>query len=1813
MQKVISKASTALLMMLGLGQLAAAADPILSHYDGLQGQAPQKPQVSLIDSPAGKAVQSTAVSDGKYQGLTYTLPQIIDLETVESIEFDFYQTAYHKPGKGMLLLQYQGRKDCKINIDFKYKQWSHVKVDLTDENRGKLKGMHFGVYAAMDKSGEVVAVANLKFNPRQLKAEPGVIVDETYMNTAFWRSNTGGNAPQPPEIALIDSTRGKAVRVKAVSQGRYQGMNLKLPQLVDTSTVGTIEFDFYQTAYHRDGTAQMMLNFQHGNGMNFPFPFKGRGWSHVSLPIDLRTVKMLSPGSPVHGMAKEAVFTVYAALDTPGEEFAVANLRFVPKQQGNAKIAVSSYRYLSAPPSTGESANTILTDGIIGKKSQIHYNWYTDDPYIEFDLGALYLLDSIKLTGVAAPAQNIAGIDIESSNDGKKFRMVAHLDNTDPAIEEKTFVITGKDLKLLGRYFRIKGGRSRTDFPIDISEVEFSGKLPSDEELRAAAAANYNLGPEMPEVNEQNYYIFNGSQGSFAICKKTGILRKLTVDGVLIADRFLTRYDLSNGKKSVLVNDYTAQLIDCKVTADGTLIKYTLPELPGITFSRFNGWQDGTFISKLSFESTRNDRQILQTSGEFIIPQAVRTGGRYETWGAGHSFTCKLADDLTMEMPADTGPVVCFESPNKNLALLSFRYRYAGRYVQIGSGTVTVVGYGDKRTRFTENGWVLGDGLFEVNAQKRSGSIESRLIVAPGTLIEAFDRYLALPETKAFRSAIKRPDWLKNYRITAGGGAWHNMFGDNAIRGAAYFDKMLREGYIANTQLNGVATWGDWDKNLREGKTMNQFGGEMTLEEHRKFIAEMRAGSPKLKVTEYTWLWSASANSEVFAKHPEWFIVKNAAGATVSFFPGALNHYRLYGRPGSPSFEEAYKVITNHVVANNYDFWYLDGGGSPSAIDWARLIIEEPDTYDTLYTKVRNTIQASGDRGIYFNHPENPLGDIGLLEASSEAFFSDANWRDGAAWMYKFKLWQRPDPLFTPVFIYWRFPSEHSLRAYVVGTGLCTTIGSERNPLVYTKYVSAHQQTRWARLVNANMQPNWRFDSSMLWELMPLTLGDSGYLMVRSRHNQPERGDFSCDMAPLGVNKRDLPVYYYNYTYTPCPGAIPESEVEAAYRATGFQGDFLLKGDFAGQKAWSERLSQQLTIPAKGMMLLYVTQSPALVWSVDDMRCQFPMSSTLGVKVAGKAASDSITLTASSERRTAELIANLPAGSIASGVEVNGTSVKAIPMTMMNGNFVRFSIPKGQSQIKITLAKAPATVPGNYVLSAAVGAGSVDFTLKTPAIAQALEGNVIVRNSLGNVVWNSAIKLQGNQSKFALTIPAVLTGDTFTATAYGPDGQALADAKFKLNTIQPQLKPLRYSMAPLTGDEVKLASPVKSAAGTIITSCARQYSVGDGNVSFDPARGAVTLQMAKRTNEIWSVMAGAMRNTQLKRYVKVRLEGNHKDFAGSVVGSGVRNVTPCYGDSPSCAVITFDFENDKGFAVRSFASVGIVFANRSTPIPDNYGTKRVPEHISAISGFCLGNSGYSEEHWLDLQALGAPADWNGNAYVGLCLQNSTPNRMLKLTLLETSDTLPDNAQASRVAAMKGTVKTEAKELKVPLTKSKIKIDADLTSAEWQDALTLTDFTLLNAPATPAPPSKLMLKHDRKMLYIAVEFVEPGEVNADPNAGRAWQTDGLEFYLARGKERKIFDQYIFSAGGLVHAARNVPGQPARMHQAPEWKVTVKGHVIRIEAAVPLKPDSSDMDITGFNAGRNRTGAQQGNYSLAPGNGFRNFNAFTLIFE
>ncbi|MBE6379693.1 MAG: hypothetical protein E7047_02050 [Lentisphaerae bacterium] len=1800
---MFKKLSLLAALLAGVFTLTGADYSALKYWQGMAGQASQAPEMVNEKSANGSnAAVAKAVVKGNYQGLVLTLEEAVPAEKIDSITFDLGQNIRPKrDGFAAIVLRCSGR-DLVGQFKFSKDNWGSVTVRLDKENFpelaqkpldgvGNVKAVAFSMFAGFNSPGQYMGVANFKINLKPEKApDPEVAAELDAVDLTRFRSMTG-QAPNPPELSKkIIPGVGVAVVATAVSKGAYQGLEINFPEPVDLTDVGAITFDFGHNVWRgRAGGGAILMRYDQRNGLMGVFNFGKTEWSKVRVPLDLRTLKALSKQSnPTLGKVSKLQLTMYAAFDEPGEYIGVANLTFEPKQTGSGLIKVDNYKYAAAPTS-GDKSGKVLIDGKIDEADQPMFRQYSDNPDIIFDLGALYLVDKIELSAVAVPGQNISDYSISTSKDGRSWKLSGHVRNFDNSAAKKSYTVAGKDLTVIGRYIRIKCERSRTDFPLHLAEVSFFGKIPTDEELAEAAKQNYELGPQLPEVNDRNYLTVSQGNASFKICRTNGVVVDYQVNGQRIAERIFDSYELNDGKKKITADSYTSKVKSITAENGSVTVKLINPALPDVIITEKWYWDEGTLARRIQYDYSGSKKYIAYSAIEVVLPQQFRNGGVYETWGAGHEMQHKFAGEVVFDFAADTGPVVVFESPANDTTVLTYRYKYNDEYIHIGSGTVTVAGFGDKRSIFTANGLRMGDGIWQLDKPGTGGSVTSHVLVAKGDLTSAFDKYLNLSEVSKYRSSIKRPAWLKDWRLQCGQG-WDGYFAKNGQRYAEHMSDLIREGWIIYGGCDSDWAWGDFPT---EGYVRNLFGGRLTPKELQDRDNAIRQRG-NIKVFQYTWLWSASKTSKIYAKHPDWFISHDQDGRELSFFPGCgINYYRLVGIPESA--DEIVSSITRFVNFYNQDLWYLDGGGSPATVDWKNMRLDAPNAWDKVLYRVRTAIQQDNpERAFFCNHPENPVADFGYLESFGGLITT--NWRDGATWMYKFKLWQRDDPMRSPLYIYWLGGDvDTSFRQYVVGTGLGLTFGGSNDKRQDAALISVYPQSRWARLVDADIKPNWRYEPEEMFEIMPLTFGRSGWLFIKNHEPKTASRQVSFDAAKLGLTDSSKPVYHWCFTlrnHKDHKGLLGEKEREANYRASRWASDFLLDVEYLGATDYSRRIERKFDVNSKQLKLWYTTQSPALVYSVDEMRNQLWLDNTMGVQVSGSLNGSQMTLQVKSERKSAEIAALIPVGQYVKSVKVNGKNTNWNPAVDGNTRLALISVGQGNSDVEI--AFAPAAGRNRAVCKLDVSAAKPGQTMRL-ALTPAIDSATLVITNRGDMVWAK----QGSAAEIKL--PNGITGGEYTATAYDAAGNMLAQQNFKLAAGRPQIGKWTFAEH----------FPQVDKSGDKWSSTATK---GCGNVYADPVKRTAGIEVAPMPTSAWAQMAAGF-ECELQRYVKIRVSGNLWYYNIYGLHDGIRGLHIKWDNPGAYLGMVFDFADASGnYTKRVQAGLGHAQERYVSTVP-NWGAKRSPDAIASVSNYAVGKE-KEEIFWLDLHELGAPDDWNGKVYCSLLWNLVSPDRNVHIEILDSRNSLPSGAVANKVFFVRGGKKAELKKFKLPRTTGKITIDGIGNDAAWKNALEFKEFFRLGAPGLMAPPTSVKLIADSKNLYLLAELNESADSDftIDKN-GKPWYNDGIEIYIRTRNSKSEYVQYILALAGQSHqerVSRIEVGAPRTPIEVIPFKISVNGKKAFIEAEIPLKVFGEGASGSRFNIGRNRM--QGGNlqaFSIAGGKAYLNFDALELI--
>ena len=1797
----IMKKSLLLLLLAAVSGLSAADYSSIEFWKGAKGQAPRAPELKVVETASGKAVTANAVSKGRYQGMELDLAEGVDIEKIDTITFDFGQNVRKNlPGNGAIVLHCDSKQSLVGQFDYGKTEWSKVTVKLNVANfpplkkrsllnMGKVVRISFSMFSLMDEPGEFIGVANFKITEiKGVKQAPAA----GYANLQYWKASAG-QAPNAPDLknAVIPNV-GTAVVATVVAKGRYQGMEIILPEPVDLANVGAITFDFGQNAVpNRKGSGSIIIRYDNRNGLMGVFEFDKTQWSKVRVPIDLRTLKSLAKQSqPTTGKVSKISFSLFSVLDAPGEFIGVANLTFEPKQTASGLIKVNSYRHV-AKPTWGDTTGKVLTDGKVEEADQARFRQYADNPDMIFDLGAMYLINKLDVAAVAIPGQNISDYSIYTSKNGKDFQLKGHVKNTDTSTEKKNYTISGKNLNIIGRYIRIKCERSRTDFPLHIAEVSFFGKIPTDAELAAAAQQSYELGPALPAVNNKNFLTVKSGNASVKICRTNGIAVEYTINGKRIAERIFSNYEFNDGSKKIFADSYNNKVKSLSVANNSVTLQMTNPALKDTLIFEKWSWVGSDLARTVKFEYSGSKKYIAYSALNVVLPKDFRAPGVYETWGAGHELQHKFAGEVVFDFPADTGAVAIFENPQTATTLFAYRYLYNDRYLHIGSGTVTVAGFGEKRTIFTANGFRMGDGIWLFDKPGAKGSVTSHLTVTQGDLTAAFDKYLALDEVKRYRSSIKRPDWLKSWRLACGQG-WDGFFAKNGQRYVEHMASLIREGYVVYGAGDSDFAWGDFPT---DSPVRNLFGGRLSPAELQERDNAIRRSVPNAKISQYTWLWSCSEKSNIYEKHPEWFISKDKKGNQLSFFPGCgVNFYRLVGI--KESADEIVSSITRFLDFYNQDIWYLDGGGSPATVDWLNMRLDPPNAWDDVLYRVRTAMQKTNPQRAFFcNHPENPVADFGYLESFGGVLTT--NWRDGASWMYKFKLWQRADKLVNPLYIYWLGGSvDKAFRQYAAGTGLGLTFGGSADKRLDAALISLWHQSRWAKLVNANIKPNWRYEPTETFELMPLTFGKSGWLFIKNHENKTAAKNVSLDIDKLGLTDKSRPVYNWCFTlidHKDHKGLLGEKERESNYRQSRWASDFLLKNEYLGKTAYDQRQSRKFQLKSGELKLWYLTQTPAMVYSVDELRNQIWLDNTLGVCVNGDFdKSGDLALQVESGRKSAEIAALIPENKYVKSVKVNGKAVKFNVAVDANTRLVLIPVAKGKSNIAVTYAAAAGSPRAVYRLN--VTAAKPGNTMKlelAPALASAV---LVIRNS-GDMVWSK------QTAAAEIKLPAGITGGKYTALAYDAAGNIIARNEFVLSGGKPQIPRWYFAehFPQVNNSGNKWASSVTKGSGTAFA---------------DPAKRIAGVAAAAMPSTAWARLDAGF-ECKLQRYVKIRLTGNLWYYNIYGLRSGTRGLHVKWDNPATYLGMVFDFAGADGkYTKRVFAGTGRA-QDRYVQTTPQWGANRVPDVITSVSSYAIGTA-KEETFWLDLYDLGAPADWTGKTWFGVCWSLVTPDRNFQAQILETGDQLPAGAKLNKIFNVRGGKSTELKKITLPVISGKVKIDAEPNDPAWKKAVELNEFYQLNAAGMQAPPTRIKLMRDQTFLYILAELEEPRESGfyIDMN-GKPWFTDGIELYIRNRDSETAFTQYIWSLTGKSHqewVSKRGAGMPRKPIASADFKVSVKGKKAYIEAAIPLKMYGKGKNSSRFNIGRNRmAGGNLSAYSLAGGREYLNFDVYELI--
>ncbi|MBO7742063.1 MAG: discoidin domain-containing protein, partial [Victivallales bacterium] len=864
-----------------------------------------------------------------------------------------------------------------------------------------------------------------------------------------WEGGTGG-ALAAPKLTIGQETYNDhpVITCESIVDGEYQGILGTIAGKPDLSKYTGVRF-FARCNFIDKGACVFRLNCRGTDGIVYwiytEFTLTNQ-WTEVTIPFNPPFWKA-AEGEAKFGIAESLSIYPYAAMNHKGCKLEVAGLQLIEPGSAAAPLTVQAYRYLNAPD-TGDPQRKALTDGSMA--TQAYWRQYSDDAEIIFDLGSIYAVTDISVTANSIPAHNFSEMRITASVDGKDYYPVTILRNTrtDTKPVEHSIAFQGKSI---GRFFRFRAVKPRPDFQIYIGEVKFSGYIPTVEEEKADAVNRYVIGPEMPARDSKAYVKAVLGDYTLWVNRENGVLNGVQFRDKLWIERLANRYVSQSRAEDKHFSAYDDKISDLKVTGRSVSFTAVNPGLPGITLSKcYELDATGALLETVRVNKTRAlPREFLQISTDVILNQAFRENGVYESAGAGHTLSREFARDIRMETEACNFPVLSFENDTEDVTVFHSRIRANGKFIYNDAVVEEA-----RLLMFLANGWrmpLLSCVPADADKMELSGTL--RLSITDGGLLNAYDSYLSNPEVKEYLAPIRRPAWLRD-QMMHGAPGWDGLCKGVSERYYENQNKLFDRGYYISAMREDLDF--EWGAFRTEGIVEDWFGGQKTAQELEDLLAELRRIHPRLKVGLYTWLWTSFTYQDIVKKHPEWFVSENRSGTVACWFPGVNTNWLRLWTP--ESVDEAATSVMAMIKRYKSDNWYLDGGGAGSfSKDFKRMIIDDPHGATTLYQRIRKELQEYNPESfIHFNSPMNPLGDMGYLESFSGVMTRE--WRRGAAWMWKFKLFQYKDPLHTPLYIYWLPNVDGAFHNYMVGTALMPTALSRNVDQREITYISARYE-----------------------------------------------------------------------------------------------------------------------------------------------------------------------------------------------------------------------------------------------------------------------------------------------------------------------------------------------------------------------------------------------------------------------------------------------------------------------------------------------------------------------------------------------------------------------------------------------------------------------------------------------------------------------------------------------------------------------------------------------------------------------------------
>ena len=1609
-----------------------------------------------------------------------------------------------------------------------------------------------------------------------------------------------GEARTVPKITREKTSDGITVyRATPVVNGAYQGMCCKLDKVFDPKEYSGIEFVARQQVM--GGKCSMVFRLDQipiegsPGRQSYAVVSVGNGWEKIMIPFNAQSWNA-PEGADKLAPAEGLTFYPFDALRSPNKFIEIGDVKLLPKNDKSVRqLTIAKYSYVNKP-TTGDERCNQLNDGDI--KTGAYYRQYSNDAEIVFDLGAVYAVSKIDVDAFCPPGHNFTELRVMASSDKKNFSSWGTVKNTMDGGDEVEMRISGEGYAI-GRYFKVRAVKIRPDFFTWIGEIRFHGYVPDAKEISDFQSKSYDLGPEIEAVSPDKYAQLDAANIKFNVNLKNSVVNGVAFNGKKIVERISNVYMIQTHSKDTEISGYDDKVVKVLERKNNSIsLLCRNDKMPSIEIIKNFRITDGGDLTT-EYRVKNGDLKepiFLRIATKVVLEQTFRKDGFYETAGAGHYAVREAAKDVMISTAACNVPYLVFENFNDDTTIFHHRYSFDDKFLYIDAVTEE-----EKLLFFEPNGYQIPDATFALSkASERS--VMGRIGFSKGNILNAYDKYYDLEETKKYRGVVHRPAWLRDILMTGGPG-WQGP-----IKGKyADFMNNVNTMFLPRGRFieagSGELGW-EWGEYPTEGIIRDGFGTQYTPDEVKQELQLRRDIRPGSKIGIYTWLWSNPPYQKIVKEHPEWFIFKTRGGSLASWFPGInTNLMRKWDDPASR--QQAIDMEMAMIRRYNCESLYLDGGNAGSfAKDWTTMTIDSPHSKNYMYAKMREEVQKFNPEGyLMFNAPMNPFSDVGILENFAGAMTSE--WHKGAMWMHKFKLFSYRDPLKCCFYVYWLSNVDGAYQNYMMGTGLMPAWCSRGLSFGDVPYTTARYEVRGVQIVNSKVTPNYRADNDCNVETMLQTQGQDALIFVNFHGKEPLTQKVTAEAAPFGF-KADQTVYsFFNrfHDARKVRGIFGEPNIQKGYRQSKWIPDRAMKSEYLGSAKAGKLLKATFDlVPSQGAMWV-TTPVPAVIWSADDLPAHSRMSQWPDMTIKG----DYDKLTVDTEYASCEIAVIVPAGKKVASVKVDGAD--AAFNYVRDGRALFAVVPlKGAGKHEISVKTTALETPSVSLIAPKKLDASVEKGVLKVALADSDDAEKTLSIYLDGILAYGGV-LKNNAC--LITLPETVRDGKYNVQAALLDGTVIAECDVELKGFAKQT-PLINLMTHVPS-EIKEDTCNVSRNGITMTRFGMEYTKGAGTCSVNPEKMALRVGMLPRLTTFFGTAAAGGEFTT-KRFCKIKLTGNLKYYNN--YGAFPRDHF-VYNMNNRMAGIMFDFERKAGDFIRTLGDLGVEGTKRTSNAPNYCKLGKVPDYFFNINTFAVDKDNETMTLWLDLTTLGAPADWTGKVFISPMLDNCAPDRWFQVELLESADSLPAGEKAAKCFNRTATV--EPKSFEIPALPAGAKVECNWESPLWKKVPALPALHPLgNQGAEPAQPTYVKIASDAKNLYVLYNCIEDPAKPAETSRGARGEpyfSDSIEFFfqLAENPERVM--HCILDVAGHIYAAKCSldPKKDSfnEKYNVPPFKYEIKKVKGDWHILITISRDLLAPQNTAFNVARNRNvDGQTEGYTLVPAKSYVCGSIYTI---